>query len=80
MDDIARNLRTANESVAKQTRVVLRAGEKDGTVDAVAKVSDSRPLRFSVSLDSTGTPSTSRTPWRASRMRMGSVGPGRGDG
>lgn len=58
VDDIARNLRTANESVAKQTRVVLRAGDKDGTVDAVAKVSDSRPLRFSVSLDSTGTPST----------------------
>lgn len=58
VDDIARNLRTANESVAKQTRVVLRAGDKAGTVDAVAKVSDSRPLRFSVSLDSTGTPST----------------------
>lgn len=58
VDDIARNLRTANESAAKQTRVVLRAGDKDGTVDAVAKVSDSRPLRFSVSLDSTGTPST----------------------
>lgn len=58
VDDIARNLRTANESAAKQTRVVLRAGDKDGTVDAVAKVSDSRPLRFSLSLDSTGTPST----------------------
>lgn len=58
VDDIARNLRTANESSAKQTRVVLRAGDKDGTVDAVAKVSDSRPLRFSLSLDSTGTPST----------------------
>jgi len=58
VDGIARNLRTANESAAKQTRVVLRAGEKDGTVDAVARVSDSRPLRLSLSLDSTGTPST----------------------
>jgi hemolysin activation/secretion protein len=57
-DDIARNLRTANESAAKQTRVVLRAGDKDGTVDAVARVSDSRALRVSLSLDSTGTPAT----------------------
>ncbi len=58
IDDIARNLRTTNENAAKQTKIVLRAGDKEGTVDAVARVSDSRPLRLSLSVDSTGTPST----------------------
>ena len=58
VDKIARNLRTANESPAKQTKVALRAGEVAGTVDAVARVSDQRPLRLALTLDSTGTPST----------------------
>lgn len=58
VDEIARNLRTANESPAKQTKVALRAGEAPGTVDAVARVSDNRPLRLAFTLDSTGTPAT----------------------
>lgn len=58
VDEIARNLRTANESPAKQTKVALKVGEAPGTVDAVAKVSDDRPLRLALTLDTTGTPST----------------------
>lgn len=58
VDHVARNLLTANENASKQTQVVLRAGEADGTVDAVAKVRDQNPLRFGVGIDTTGTPST----------------------
>lgn len=58
VDRIARNLRTANESPAKNTTVLLRTGEEDGTVDAVARVVDQKPWRGAVTLDSTGTPTT----------------------
>ncbi len=58
VDEIARNLRTANENPSKQTKVALRAGEAPGTVDAVARVSDQRPAHLAFTLDSTGTPST----------------------
>jgi hemolysin activation/secretion protein len=55
---VARNLRAANENPSKQTKVFFRAGEAPGTVDAAARVSDQRPLRAALSVDSTGTPST----------------------
>lgn len=55
---VARNLRAANDNPSKQTTVVFRSGEAGGTVDATARVSDQRPLRASLGLDSTGTPST----------------------
>ena len=58
VDRIARNLRTANESPAKNTTVLLRTGQEDGTVDAVARVVDQKPWRGAVTLDSTGTPTT----------------------
>lgn len=58
LDRLARNLRTANENPAKQTKVALREGEAPGTVDAIALVEDERPLRVALTLDSTGTPST----------------------
>jgi hemolysin activation/secretion protein len=58
LDRVARNLRTANENPAKQTKVVLREGEAPGSVDAVALVEDERPFRLAFTLDSTGTPST----------------------
>lgn len=58
VDDVARNLLTANENASKQTQVLLKAGEVDGTVDAVAKVRDQSPLRFGFGVDTTGTSST----------------------
>ncbi len=58
VDDIARNLRTANESPAKNTTVLLRQGETPGTIDALARVSDQKAWRGAVSLDGTGTPTT----------------------
>lgn len=47
-------LRVANESAAKQTNLVFRQGEQEGTIDASVRVSDENPLRFAVSADNTG--------------------------
>lgn len=58
VDDIARNLRTANENPSKNTTVLMRAGSTDDTVDIVARVNDRRPWRAAVSVDSTGTAAT----------------------
>jgi hemolysin activation/secretion protein len=58
VDAVARNLRSANDNPSKNTTLLLRTGKLDGTVDAVAKVNDTKPLRFTASLDSTGSPST----------------------
>ncbi len=58
VDAIARNLRTANESPAKNTTVLLRQGETPGTVDVLARVSDQKPWRAGITLDTTGTPNT----------------------
>jgi hemolysin activation/secretion protein len=55
---IADNLRLANENPSKQTAVLLRSGAEEGVVDAVVRVSDESPLKFSLSLDNTGTPQT----------------------
>jgi len=55
---IADNLRLANESPAKQTTVLLRSGAEEGLVDAVVRVSDARPIKYSLTLDNTGTSQT----------------------
>ncbi|OGA45603.1 MAG: hypothetical protein A3G25_04355 [Betaproteobacteria bacterium RIFCSPLOWO2_12_FULL_63_13] len=55
---IADNLRLANESPAKQTTVLLRSGAEEGLVDAVVRVSDEEPKKFSLTLDNTGTSQT----------------------
>jgi len=55
---IADNLRLANESPAKQTTVLLRSGTEEGVVDAVVRVSDERPIKYSLTLDNTGTSQT----------------------
>ena len=58
INEIARNLRVANESPSKQTTVLLRSGQEEATVDAVLRVVDERPTKYSVTLDNTGTPQT----------------------
>ncbi|MCC7487673.1 MAG: ShlB/FhaC/HecB family hemolysin secretion/activation protein [Burkholderiales bacterium] len=57
---VGRNLQVAAESPSKQTTVLLRAGERDGEVDAVVKVADERPWRASATLDNTGTDRTGK--------------------
>lgn len=52
--DVAASVKIANENPAKQTAVLLRPGSRDGEVDAVIRVADVPPLRFSVSFDNTG--------------------------
>lgn len=60
INDIARNLRVANESPAKQATVLLRSGQEEGTVDAVLRVVDERPYKFSITVDNTGSGQTGR--------------------
>lgn len=55
---IASGIRLANENPAKQSAVLLRPGAKEGDVDAVIRVADVHPVRYSVSIDNTGTKET----------------------
>lgn len=52
--EIAASIRVANENPAKQSAVLLRPGAKEGEVDAVIRVADVPPVRYSVSFDNTG--------------------------
>jgi hemolysin activation/secretion protein len=58
--EIARDLKVANESPTKKTQVLLRAGEDEDEVDATVKVVDDNPIKYSVSLDNSGTDETGR--------------------
>jgi hemolysin activation/secretion protein len=55
---IARSLKVANENPTKQTQMSMKAGSKDGEVDATIKVVDTSPRKYSVSFDNTGTATT----------------------
>jgi hemolysin activation/secretion protein len=57
---LARSLNIANENPDKQTQVSLKAGEKDGEVEAVIKVVDENPRKYSLSMDNTGTSQSGR--------------------
>ncbi|MDZ4202523.1 MAG: ShlB/FhaC/HecB family hemolysin secretion/activation protein [Gallionella sp.] len=58
---IARELKVANENPARQLNVVLKAGEKEGEVDAQVIVVDSKPTAWGVSLNNSGSPETGRS-------------------
>lgn len=60
INEIARNLRVANESPAKQATVLLRSGQEEATVDAVVRVVDEPPTKYSATVDNTGNPQTGR--------------------
>jgi hemolysin activation/secretion protein len=60
VDEIARNLRVANENPAKQVNVLLRSGQEEATVDAVVRVVDERNQRYSFTMDNTGNAQTGR--------------------
>ena len=55
---IADNLRVVNENPAKQTTVLLRGGSEEGQVDAVVRITDENPVKYSVTMDNTGTQQT----------------------
>ncbi len=57
---IAASVKVANESPAKQSAVLLRPAVADGEVDAVIRVADVEPLRYSVSFDNTGNKETGK--------------------
>lgn len=58
INDMTDNLRLINEHPAKQANVVMRAGEKEGEVDAVVRVTDQPVTRYALSLDNTGNAET----------------------
>lgn len=58
INEIARNLRIANENPAKQATVLLRSGQEEATVDAVLRVVDEKPNKHSVTVDNTGNSQT----------------------
>ena len=60
INDIARNLRVANENPSKQAQVLLRSGQEEATVDAVVRVVDENPSKNSLTIDNTGSPLTGR--------------------
>jgi hemolysin activation/secretion protein len=57
---IAESIRLANENPSKQSAVVLKGTERDEVIDAVIRVADVDPRRWSVSLDNTGNSNTGR--------------------
>ena len=57
---LAQNLQLLAEHPAKQTTVLLRAGETESLVDATVKVTDENPLKFVATLDNSGTDDTGR--------------------
>lgn len=57
---IAASVKVANESPARQSAVLLRPAAADGEVDAVIRVADVEPLRYSVSFDNTGNKETGK--------------------
>jgi hemolysin activation/secretion protein len=58
--DLSAQIALVNENPAKQVEVVLGLGSVENTVDAKLKVVESDPLKFSATLDNTGTVQTGR--------------------
>ena len=58
IDRVAQNLRLANENPARQETVLLRGGNEEGLVDAVVRVVDEPPTKYSITFDNTGTSQT----------------------
>lgn len=58
---VAKTLRIANESFAKNARVVLARSPHEGKVDAEIRVVDQKQDRFIISLDNTGSLTTGRS-------------------
>jgi hemolysin activation/secretion protein len=59
--DISASLKVANTNPAKQTTLDLQSGAAPGTVDATVRVTESRPWRFGLTADNTGSAETGRT-------------------
>lgn len=58
---ISENIQLANENPAKKVDVVMRVGEREGTVDMDVKVQDDSPQRVFLTADNTGNAKTGKT-------------------
>ena len=59
-DEVTASLALANESFAKQTRLVVSRGQRENEADVQLAVSDQTPWRAVISLDNTGNDATGR--------------------
>jgi hemolysin activation/secretion protein len=59
-DEVTASLALANESFAKQTRLVVSRGQRENEADVQLAVSDQSPWRAVVALDNTGNEATGR--------------------
>lgn len=57
---LSREIALNNENPAKQVEVILAVGEEEGQVDARIKLVEQKPLKFSFSLDNTGSTQSGR--------------------
>ena len=57
-DRIGRNVQLVNENPAKQVSIRLEATDERGKVDAVARVTEEKPVRYIASFDSSGNANT----------------------
>jgi len=55
---ISQNVQLANENPAKQADVILKGTDDEGSIDVDVNVSESDPLRFTLTLDNTGNKQT----------------------
>ncbi len=60
MRKLSENIQLANENPAKQIEVTLGVSEEEGKVDAKVNVTDEKPEKFIVTLDTTGSSATGR--------------------
>ena len=56
--ELQESIRLANENPSKQSALVLKAGAREGDLEAIVQVSDQPPQRFVVSFDNTGSTAT----------------------
>lgn len=56
--ELSQQMQLANDNPAKQGTLSLESSEEEGKVDATVRVTDEKPMRFSVFLDNTGNTQT----------------------
>ena len=57
---LSKNIQLSNDNPAKQVEVTLGVSEDEGKIDAKIAVTEDRPLKYSITLDNTGSSSTGK--------------------
>ncbi|MDD5175912.1 MAG: ShlB/FhaC/HecB family hemolysin secretion/activation protein [Sterolibacterium sp.] len=57
---LSKNIQLSNDNPAKQVEVTLGVGEEEGKIDAKVAVTEEDPLKYSLTLDNTGSSATGK--------------------